>query len=137
MFLQIFSNHYGLTNTPNEIITNILATVSRIQTDIPMIESEAQQNPSKAQDLPDGLYDFYGIEFGSANDVRLILRLGEMENGYKGMNEVIMDGWMRYWDKQSAVLGVWCLRVTIIRLLCGARLLRSISFRNREKPQID
>lgn len=102
-----------------------------------MIESEAQQNPSKAQDLPDGLYDFYGIEFGSANDVRLILRLGEMENGYKGMNEVIMDGWMRYWDKQSAVLGVWCLRVTIIRLLCGARLLRSISFRNREKPQID
>lgn len=116
--LQIFSNHYDLTNTPNELITNILATGGQIQTDISIIESEAQRDPSRAQVLQDGFYNLYGIEFGCANDVRLMPRLGEMADVYAGlqitdclgngcerMNKVIMEGWNGYWNKRLAVLG--------------------------------
>lgn len=95
----------------------MLATGGEIQTDIAIIESEAQQDPSRAQVLADGFYNLYRIEFGSANNVRLMPRLGEMADVYAGlqitdylgngceqMNEVIMEGWNGYWEKRTAML---------------------------------
>lgn len=115
--LQIF-NHYDLTNTANELIINILATGGQNRTDISITESEAQLETPRAQVLADGCYKLYGIEFGPANNVRSMPRLGEMADVYAGLqitdclgngceqtDGIIMEGWNVYWEKWPTVLG--------------------------------